>query len=147
MDSLRLPAELTQIAAVHDFVEQVGQDHNLDVRTLHTLHLVLEEACTNVIVHAYQGQGGEMEITIEVQTDCVRVLVHDWGTPFEPADVPVPDVYAPLEDRPLGGLGVYLLREMMDDVQYEFSTQDGNTLTMVKVLPDLNSLAGGEPLA
>jgi serine/threonine-protein kinase RsbW len=113
-------------------VDQVGRSQDLDERTLHTLHLVLDEACTNVIEHAYRGQGGAMEIALEVEDDCIRVVIRDWGLPFDPDAVPVPDVTAPLEDRPLGGLGVYLLREMMDEVRYEFSAQDGNTLTLVK---------------
>jgi len=132
MASLRLSALLPQIATVHDFVDQVGRSQDLDERTLHTLHLVLDEACTNVIEHAYRGQGGAMEIALEVEDDCIRVVIRDWGLPFDPDAVPVPDVTAPLEDRPLGGLGVYLLREMMDEVRYEFSAQDGNTLTLVK---------------
>lgn len=147
MDSVRLPARLAEITEVHNFVEQIGAAHSLDERTLHTLHLVLEEACTNVIVHAYQGQGGQMEIAFEKQSDCLRVIIHDWGTPFDPAEVPVPDISAPLDERPLGGLGVYLLREMMDDVQYQFSAKDGNTLTMVKKLPNRSGIASHDPSA
>ncbi len=132
MSPLSLSADLSQMATIHAFVEQVGQDQDLDDQTLYTLHTVVGEACTNVIEHAYAGQGGPMEITLETQDDCVRVTIRDWGTTFDPAKVPIPDVTAPLERRPLGGLGVYLLHQMMDDVQYHFSAKDGNTLCMVK---------------
>lgn len=147
MASLRLSAKLSEIASVHSFVAQIGRSQDLDERSLYTLHLVLEEACTNVIEHAYQGQGGPMEISLEMLEDRVRVIVRDWGVPFEPDEVPIPDVIAPLEDRPLGGLGVYLLREMMDDVCYQFSSEDGNTLTMIKQIPDHHDPANQNPSA
>lgn len=132
MSSLSLTADLSQMATIHAFVEQVGHDQDLDDEILYTLHTVVGEACTNVIEHAYAGRGGPMEISLEAQGDCVRVSIRDWGTAFDPAEVPIPDVAAPLEKRPLGGLGVYLIHQMMDNVQYHFSTEDGNTLRMIK---------------
>ena len=132
MTSLSLRADLSQIATIHGFVEQVGKDQDLDGQTLHTLHLVIGEACTNVIEHAYGRQGGPMEITLEARDDYVRVIIRDWGVAFDPAKVPIPDIGAPLEKRPLGGLGIFLMYQMMDDVHYHFSVEDGNTLIMVK---------------
>jgi serine/threonine-protein kinase RsbW len=62
----------------------------------------------------------------------VRVVIRDWGTRFDPLAVPTPDVSAPLEERPLGGLGLYLMRQTMDEVGFRFDEDDGNILTMVK---------------
>ncbi len=141
MSSLSLSADLSQMATIHAFVDQVGHDQGLDDQTLSTLHTVVGEACTNVIEHAYHGQGGPMEIHLETQADCVQVTIRDWGTAFDPAEVPIPDVTAPLEERPLGGLGVYLMHRMMDDVQYHFSAEDGNTVHMVKRIQGIAGLA------
>jgi len=147
MASLSLPANLSQIATIHGFVDQVGHDQNLDDQILHALHLVVGEACTNVIEHAYGGQGGPMELTLEARDDYIRVIIRDWGVAFDPAKVPIPDIGAPLEKRPVGGLGVYLMYQMMDDVHYHFSVEDGNTLIMVKRTPGIPSPTDRKPSA
>jgi serine/threonine-protein kinase RsbW len=130
--TLNFFANLSQLETIHRFVEETTLELGLDDQTRHTLQTVVEEACTNVIVHAYGGQGGKMILTLEVIGSCLQVTLRDWGMPFDPAQVPIPDVTAPLEKRPLGGLGVYLMREMMDQVHFQFDATDGNTLVMVK---------------
>jgi serine/threonine-protein kinase RsbW len=98
------------------------------------LRLAADEACTNVIRHAYHGQAGRIEITIQPVASGIQVQVRDWGEGFDLSAVPAPDVTAPLEKRPLGGLGLFLMRNVMDDVQFKFDAVHGNTLTMVKLL-------------
>lgn len=132
MPSLNLFADLQQLPAIHDFVDQAGRDLGLDERTLYTLQMVVGEACTNVIMHAYGGKGGEVVLTIESTANGLEVRIRDWGEPFDPLNVPTPDVSAPLEQRPLGGLGLFLMRQMMDQVDFRFDEEEGNTLTMTK---------------
>lgn len=144
MASLILDANLSNISTIHNFVDEVGREHHLDVQTLHALHIVMGEACTNVIVHAYKSQGGPLQIHVEVQDNCIWILIRDWGLAFDPSQVPVPDVTATLENRPLGGLGVYLIRQMMDDVIYDFDAELGNTLTMIKRTGKASDLAETE---
>jgi serine/threonine-protein kinase RsbW len=62
----------------------------------------------------------------------VRVVLRDFGAPFDPQAIPCPDVKAPLDRRPLGGLGLYLIRQVTDHVGFEFDAAQGNTLTMIK---------------
>jgi anti-sigma regulatory factor (Ser/Thr protein kinase) len=134
MAALSLDADLSQLATIRRFVLKVGSELGLDECTIDDLQLATEEACTNVIRHGYGGQGGTIELSIEAAGGGVRVTVRDWGKSFDPEAVPIPDVTAPLEERRLGGLGLYLMRHLMDEVSFEFDADEGNTLTMFKRL-------------
>ena len=131
MAVLSLRAGCDQLAAVREFVAETGAELELDGCLVHDLQLAIDEACTNVIEHAYGGQGGEIELSIEPADGGLRIVLRDWGTPFDPEAVPVPDVTAPLDQRRLGGLGLYLMRSIMDEVRFEFEDK-GNTLIMFK---------------
>jgi len=93
----------------------------------------VDEACTNIIEHAYGGEGrGDIEITWRISGDRLTVILHDYGRQFDPTDVPPPDIGASLEDRNARGLGLYFMRRLMDEVEFEFTPGSGNVLTMVK---------------
>ena len=134
MARLSLFAELAQLATIRTFVAQTGRDLGLGRQVTDDLVLAVDEACTNVLKHGYGGRGGKIELAVEAVEEGIRVIVRDWGAAFEPDAVPVPDVTAPLGARPLGGLGLFLMRQVMDDVDFAFDPQQGNTLTMVKRL-------------
>jgi serine/threonine-protein kinase RsbW len=134
MATLSLFADRSQLAAIREFVEDVGRKLGLSDQAIYDVRLAVDEACSNVVGHAYGGQGGPIEVTLKPVEDGVQVLIHDWGQAFDPAAVPVPDVKAPLEQRPLGGLGLFLMRQMMDDIEFTFDEKNGNTLKMVKSL-------------
>ena len=136
MATLSLFADLSQLATICDFVTQVGHDLGLDERLIYDLHLAVDEACTNVIQHAYRGRGGQIEVTVEPMDGGLQVIIRDWGEAFDPRTVPTPDVMVPLEQRSLGGLGLFLMRRVMDRVEFHFDPKHGNTLTMWKRLPD-----------
>ena len=132
MATLSLDADLAQLTTIREFVSRSGRELDLDERTIYDLQLAVDEACTNVIQHAYAGRGGAMEVTVEPDEGGVRVTVRDWGEPFEFQKVPEPNVATPLEQRELGGLGLFLMHQVMDDVLFDFDAEQGNTLTMVK---------------
>ena len=134
MATLSLFADLAQLATIREFLDQVGHGLGLDDREIYDLQLAVDEACSNVVKHGYAGQGGEIEITMEREENRVRVTVRDWGKSFDPQAVPAPDVTASLAQRRLGGLGLFLIHQVMDDVHFEFDPEEGNVLTMVKQL-------------
>jgi serine/threonine-protein kinase RsbW len=134
MPALSLIADLAQLATIRDFVAQTGRELGLDDELIYNLQLAVDEACSNVVNHAYGGSGGLIEITIEPVGESLQVIVRDWGQAFDPSAVPVPDLAAPLEQRSLGGLGLFLMRGIMDRVEFQFDEENGNTLTMVKQL-------------
>jgi serine/threonine-protein kinase RsbW len=93
----------------------------------------VDEAATNIIEHGYHGSGkGDLVITCETQEQGLQVTLHDHAPPFEPDDIPAPDTGVPLEELKSRGLGIYLMRKMMDEVHYHFDREHGNTLTMIK---------------
>ena len=104
----------------------------MDEWGVYSLKLAVDEACTNIVQHAYGGRGGEIEVTVEAVEEGVWVTLLDWGEPFDPASIPTPDVTASLDQRPLGGLGLFLMRQLMDEVHFEFDADRGNRLTMAK---------------
>ena len=132
MATLTVFADFRQLATIRNFVASVGRDLGLGQEVIYDLQLAVDEACANVIKHAYGGQGGRLKVTVEPVGDTIQVIIRDWGCAFDPQAVPIPDVSAPLEDRPLGGLGLFLMRQMMDRVDFEFDQDQGNTLTMTK---------------
>ena len=134
MATLTLLADEHKLASIREFVAQAGRDLDMDESAIYHLTLAVDEACSNAIRHGYDGQAGPIEITIEPTKDGVRTIIRDWGVPFEPDTVPIPDITAPLDERPQGGLGLFLIRQIMDEVAFRFDAENGNTLTMVKQL-------------
>ncbi|HEX9117017.1 MAG TPA: ATP-binding protein [Anaerolineae bacterium] len=121
----------SDLPSIIDFVEDSAAEAGVDPGIRFDLQLAVEEACTNVIEHAYHDQGGEFEVCFETRDRDVRITIHDHGQPFDPARVRRPDLSLPLEDRRVGGLGLFLIEKLMDEVSFSF-TVNGNTLVMIK---------------
>ena len=134
MATTRWRADLGQLAAIRKFVAETSRSLGVDEWTIADLELAVDEICSNSMKHGYGGQGGEIEVTVERDGPSLRVVVRDWGEVFDPEQVPVPDTELPLEERLLGGLGLFLTRQVMDDVRFEFSRDEGNSVTMIKRL-------------
>jgi serine/threonine-protein kinase RsbW len=134
MATLNVVTGASEMASICQFVEEVSRDLGLDDRLTHDLLIAVDEACINVMRHAYDGRGGDVEVTIELADDGVRAVIRDWGVAFDPLSVPEPDVSAPLFERTPGGLGLFLMRNVMDRVEFQFDGDRGNTLTMFRRL-------------
>ena len=132
MAELSLRADYSHLSRIRRFVGEVGEELGIPERELYELELAVDEACANIIEHGYNGTGGKIEIQIQAMNGGVQVLIRDWGKPFDPESIPEPDVSAPLEERPVGGVGLYLMRKIMSQVHFAFDPQEGNTLTMTK---------------
>jgi serine/threonine-protein kinase RsbW len=95
--------------------------------------MAVDEACSNIIEHAYQGQAdGEIECSYEITPDSLIVTLRDRGRHFDPTHASEPDLNAKLKDRTRGGLGIYFIRKLMDRVEYESTPDSSNVLTLVK---------------
>jgi serine/threonine-protein kinase RsbW len=128
-------AHLDQLEAIRVFATQAARDAGMDERGVSAVELAVDEACSNIIEHAYQGiEPGDIECTCDAQADSLRIMIRDHGKPFDPNALQEPDLQASLEDRPLGGLGVFLMRNLMDSVRFEPLGQAGNLVTMVRRL-------------
>jgi sigma-B regulation protein RsbU (phosphoserine phosphatase) len=129
---LILHNDIRQIPQLAGFIETVAQDARLDKSLAMSLNLALEEAVTNVIMYAYpQGSDGLVDIEAVIRKDSIDFMVIDSGKPFDPTAVPDANIESALEDRPIGGLGIFLVRNIMDTVKYE-RKEGKNLLSMTK---------------
>lgn len=132
---LTLKAILENVPVAMECVAESARAAGLDEQVLCQIQVAVDEACANVVAHAYGGmEPGNMEVSCQIEDQCLVIRVRDWGKGFAPNDVPEPDVTAPLEERCLGGLGLFLIRQFMDEVSYTFDAEQGNELTMIKRL-------------
>ncbi len=127
------PARYDSLAAIDQFVAEAAERAGFDSCTVYQVQLAVDEACSNIIKHAYGGEGrGVIECSRHVQDGDLIIVLRDYGQPFDPTSVPEPDIEADLEERAGGGLGLYFIRHMMDEVIFDFESETGNVLTLVK---------------
>jgi len=131
---LTLASDLAEIARLAAAVEAFADDRALPPEAASALSIALDEIVANVIRHGY-GDGRDGPIHVEVRIDGSRVIavVEDRAPRFDPFALPPPDTHAPLEDRAIGGLGIHLVRTLMDEAVYD-GTPAGNRVTLVKLI-------------
>jgi anti-sigma regulatory factor (Ser/Thr protein kinase) len=125
--------ETENLTIIGDFVGAVAKKLKLSNEVTFALQMAVDEACANVMEHAYAGQtDGTVRIRCQTVGDQVVVTIQDNGRPFDPQAIPRPDPTAPLERRGNGALGLYLMERLMDSVEFEFDAESGNIRTMKK---------------
>ena len=127
------PARFDQLDAIRGFATQAARDAGMDDSQTYAVELAMDEACTNIIEHAYHGEdGGDIECTCDYNKSSLTMVIRDHGKPFDPSNVSEPDLDADIDSRPVGGLGIYLIKKLMDEVHFEPMGESGNVLTLVK---------------
>ena len=127
------PGEFKSLAAISDFVVEQASRANFTPKDIYAIQTAVDEACSNIIDHAYGGENlGYIEINIDQLESGIKITIVDDGKPFDPEEVPFPDLSCPLEDRKERGLGVYFIRKLMDEVCYDFLDHNRNMLVMIK---------------
>lgn len=129
-------AKLDELAAIRRFVEGAAVDLGADLDAIADMLLAVTEVVTNIIVHGYEGASGIIELTVSKPGTALVVRLRDHAPPFDPTATPVPDHTLPLEQRPLGGMGVFLTIALLDEVRHRIPEQGGNELTLVKHCTD-----------
>jgi serine/threonine-protein kinase RsbW len=128
---LTISGHITDLPDVLAFIEVACEEAGVYPELWFDLQLAVEEACANVIEHAYSSKGGDLVITFAARGRDVVLTVRDHGRPFAPEKVIAPDMSLPLTQRSIGGLGLHLMYQLMDEVQFDFA-EGSNTLVMVK---------------
>jgi len=132
--SITLSNTLDEVPRLADFVDEVCQVVGFDMSTTMSLNLAMEEAVVNVIDYAYpSGTTGNINITAEANEERLKFIINDNGIPFDPTAKAEADITLSVEDRPIGGLGIHLVRKIMDSINYE-RTEGKNVLTLRKKL-------------
>ena len=130
--SITLPNDVQAIPQLAEFIDSIAEEHNIDMSTAMSLNLAMEEAVVNVMKYAYaEGTRGEVTVTAIVADGTVAFTITDNGIAFDPTAVAEPDTSLTAEDRPIGGLGIHLVRNIMDSVTYE-RRDSKNILTLKK---------------
>jgi anti-sigma regulatory factor (Ser/Thr protein kinase) len=129
---LRIPADLERLAEIRAFVKERAATLGVDPDALSDVLLAVDEAATNTIVHGYKGGDGFVEIEVGREGDALVVRLRDETAPFDPTTVPPLDVTRPVEQRVFEGMGVYLIRQAVDEMTHRITLQQGNELTLVK---------------
>jgi len=125
-------AELESLKIFREFIMQCCAEHDVPNDIVLELKLAVDEACTNIIQHGYKGMDpGSIILAFRIESERILVQITDFGHIFEPAEAPKPNMVAALEDRELGGLGLFLIYQTMDNIDYQTS-EEGNTLTFTK---------------
>jgi serine/threonine-protein kinase RsbW len=133
MRTLIFPAKFKNLDEMRQFAAQAARDAGMDEESVCAVELAIDEACSNIIEHAYgEEDNGEIECICSPADDRLTVILRDHGKPFDASRVPPPDLVSGVDERRLGGLGVYLMRQLMDEVRFESLGEAGNLLTMIK---------------
>lgn len=127
---ITVAAKTEEIPVISEFIEELMRTLGFDTKEIMEVQLAAEEACTNIALYAYPGKEGKIHIKAKVK-DGFQLNIEDDGMPFDPTkrDLPPTDVDA--EERPIGGLGIYLIKTYVDDISYEFKGGK-NILRLVK---------------
>ena len=133
---LVVAAQHDQLARLATFVAIAASETGFDEPQVNRIELAVDEACTNIIVHAYKGEPGTIQMDVMVDAGhALTIVLYDHGALFEPNKVPEFTPGESLDEMKIGGLGMHLMRQAMDEVVYEYDLlAGGNRLTMTKRL-------------
>jgi len=121
LSQIRLPARLEYLQKGMDFVTFCAKDQGFNQKKILEIELATEEALVNIFNYAYKGREGDVEIICKLDKNGNFILeISDTGEPFNVLSVADPDISADISERQLGGLGVFLMKKLMDEVQYRY---------------------------
>ena len=130
--SLKVKSDREELDGITSAVEAFSADEDWSTDLLFRINLVIEELVLNIIDYGYDDNDHEIELSFKSEANAVTIDITDEGRAFDPLnDAPEPDINSPLEERHVGGLGVYLARTMMDELTYR-RENSRNHLTLVK---------------
>ena len=129
----KFPSRFDSLAGIRKFVFQAAKDAGFNEKEIYAVELAVDEACANIIEHAYsEDESGEIECICNDINGGLEIIIKDDGKPFDPEAVPPPDFSVELEDLQPRGAGLFIIRNLMDEVNFTFSRNKGNILKMVK---------------
>jgi serine/threonine-protein kinase RsbW len=132
LETIKVPAKIDYLHQCIDFVAACAKQQGLDKRSIDRLELAADEALVNIFNYAYQDYCGDVEISCMIDHDKLFVIeISDSGIPFNILDVPDPELSADIDDRKIGGLGIFMIKKIIDDVQYR--REAGKNYLTIKV--------------
>ena len=136
MKTLTFPGSYSSLVKISEFVTHAAKLLDFSDFDLYKIETAVDEACSNIIEHAYgQENLGEIEISVNTYPEKLTITLTDFGKPFDPKYVKEPNLSSNLADRDNHGLGIYMMKQWMDVVEFE-TKNDRNVLTLTKFLKE-----------
>ena len=129
---LKVEANLESLSVISSLISEAMKQANIDAAITPKVLLAVDEACTNIALYAYPERKGYIRIACWLEHDDFVISIEDKGKPFNPCSVPPPELDVDLDDRRVGGLGIYFMQTFMDEISYKYDPKIGNQLTMRK---------------
>lgn len=131
---MQFTANFEYLDDIRDFVGDIARNGKFSDKDIYNIQLAADEAASNIIEHAYEGiSNGTLEISCGIKGNELTIILIDSGTSFDPSEVPLPNLKADLSERKIGGLGLFLMRKLMDEVHYDSDPKNNrNTLKLIK---------------
>lgn len=131
--SFDFPANTTNLAKIGDLASHAGHRVGFNDADIGDIQLAIDEVCTNTIIHGLKRDPNRtFQLIIQWGAGEIEIIVRETGEAFDPEEVQLPDTGADLESRQIGGLGIYLVRKVMDEVTFNVDEDGMKTLYMVK---------------
>ena len=132
---LKIPSQSDNLAIIRDVVAKVASRIGFDTDEASKIELAVDEACTNVIKHAYTNNSNQMiEVSIKVDQKKLIIIVADKGKGFNPDKIKLPDLNKSIKEGRKGGLGLCLIKTLMDKVEFEIKPGSKNQVKMIKYI-------------
>lgn len=125
-------AELPDLDNMRRFVEDNAFKLGADEDAVGEMVLAVNEAVTNILLHGYRGRPGNIEIAVSASGGSLTVSLRDNAPLYDPTAVPPPNLALSLDERPLGGLGVHMMRQFTDELRYQVTADGANELLLIK---------------
>jgi serine/threonine-protein kinase RsbW len=138
---LRINSDVAEIARLHAEFEKFVAPLGLSGKMIFQVNLALDEIITNIIQHGYDQNGYDQDdnppiaVNIALEDEIMKIEIIDAARPFNPLSAPAPDLDAPIADRPVGGLGIHLVKSMMDEVSYQRKDQYNHLVLIKRITP------------
>jgi serine/threonine-protein kinase RsbW len=130
---LKIPSQTDNLELIRNFINGVAKKVGFDSEESNKIELAVDEACTNVIEHAYQhDETKDIDIAIKIDYHKITIIVTDQGKSFNMKEVELPNMQSYLAELRVGGLGIYLMKTLMDEVDYRSKPGVKNEVRMVK---------------
>ncbi len=132
---LKIPSQSDNLSIIRDVVAKVASRVGFDTDEASKIELAVDEACTNVIKHAYANNSNQMiEVSIKVDQKKLIIIVADKGKGFNPDEIKLPDLNKSIKEGRKGGLGLCLIKTLMDKVEFEIKPGSKNQVKMIKYI-------------
>ncbi len=132
-EEIQIPAQMSYLKEVREFIERIGRKYKFSDKIINSFKLVIDEACTNIIRHGYRDiKNGKITIRAIIRRRSLTMVIIDQGISFDPRQVSNPDLKKYVQIGKKGGLGIFMMRKLMDDIKYNV-TSHGNELRLTKM--------------